>query len=574
MKFFQKNILWLSITVFFSSQLFYGQGRNALGIVKSIADRVIGECQFEFELVKQEPVLGVQIIDFNREFESNVKGSLYALSYIQSDDNSVVKFGISSSKNISVRVNEKPVNFNKTDTPHVKEIAYGMINFFDTVNVSLNKGYNKILIKAESIASSSKIFIREITDDPESARSLTFSSKISKEEAWQLCGPFTNPDEESPEKAIEGFYQNDGKYLNWFFPKENLLPELIIGKDNIFKRDSYADWNYANGEAVLSILYLAEASGDKKYYNFVKNWCDFILNNVDYFRFQYDSLNALRGNFHRIFRKSMLDDAGAPVLPFAGLSLQEKNKNYLGILNTMIDYVSNKQPRLDDGTFCRPEPEKMTVWADDLFMSVPLLLRMGKITGDNKYFDDAAKQIKNFTRLLFDKNKNLYKHGWFSRTNKKSIAFWGRANGWVMWAVSEALLYLPKDHPAYSEIMEIYKNHINGLLDYRDEDGMWHQVLDHPESYEESSCTAMFILGLARGVNNGWLDKSYKKFAVKSWNALTKKIDNGIVHGICRGTGMRNDLEFYFKRPTVDNDPRGLGAVLTAGIEISKLQSE
>ncbi len=67
---------------------------------------------------------------------------------------------------------------------------------------------------------------------------------------------------------------------------------------------------------------------------------------------------------------------------------------------------------------------------------------------------------------------------------------------------------------------------------------MWHQVLNHPESYEESSCTAMFILGIARGVNNGWLDKSYSEYALKGWNALSKKIDNGIVHGICRGTGM------------------------------------
>ena len=342
-----------------------------------------------------------------------------------------------------------------------------MINFFDTVSVNLNKGNNKILIKAGPTTSSSKIFIRQITDDPESNGSLKFSSGISKDENWMLCGPFTNPDEESPEKTIKDFYQNNGKYLNWFFPKENLLPELKIDSNNVFKRDSYADWNYANGETVLSILNLAEASGNKKYYDFVKNWCDFILSNIDYFRFQYDSLNALRGSFHRIFRKSMLDDAGAPVLPFAGLSLKEKNQDYLEILNTMVNYDFNEQPRLKDGTLCRPEPEKWTVWADDLFMSVPLFLRMGKITGDKKYFDDAAKQIINFNQLLFDKNKGLYKHGWFSRTKEKSIAFWGRANGWVMWAASEALLYLPNHDPAYSEIMKIYKNHIDGLLKYQ-----------------------------------------------------------------------------------------------------------
>ncbi len=73
----------------------------------------------------------------------------------------------------------------------------------------------------------------------------------------------------------------------------------------------------------------------------------------------------------------------------------------------MVNYDFNEQPRLKDGTLCRPEPEKWTVWADDLFMSVPLFLRMGKITGDKKYFDDAAKQIINFNQLLFDKKRTL-----------------------------------------------------------------------------------------------------------------------------------------------------------------------
>ncbi len=101
---------------------------------------------------------------------------------------------------------------------------------------------------------------------------------------------------------------------------------------------------------------------------------------------------------------------------------------------------------------------------------------------------------------------------------------------------------------------------------------MWHQVLDHPDSYEETSCTAMFVLGIARGVTNGWLDDTYRESALNGWKALTNKIDsNGVVHGICRGTGVGDNLQFYFNRPTIDNDPRGLGAVITAGIEISKL---
>ena len=103
---------------------------------------------------------------------------------------------------------------------------------------------------------------------------------------------------------------------------------------------------------------------------------------------------------------------------------------------------------------------------------------------------------------------------------------------------------------------------------------MWHQVLDHPESYEETSCTAMFILAMARGLRNGWLDKKYRPVVDRAWTALKSKIDNdGTVHGICRGTGIGFSLNFYYERETFDNDPRGLGAVITAAVEMSLLES-
>lgn len=569
------NRIFISyILLIFISSCIYGQiNTPALQIVKSIADRIIKDCRFEFELVKQKPVLGLQIIDFKDALGS--KGLIYALSSIKSDSGSVIKLGISSSLDVAIYVNDQKLRFRFSINPAVKEIAYGMIIFDDTIKVKLNSGSNKILIKSRNI--NSKVFIRQITDDPESEGWIKFSAPpiagISGTSGWLHIGPFSNQLEDLPENSIKNYYQNGNEYLIWYLPKQNLIPELKINPDNIFKRDSYADWNYANGETMLSILDLGKFSGEEKYKKFVKNWCEFIINNIPYFRYQYDSLHALRGSYHRIFRKSMLDDAGAPALPFFQIYINNDEEKYYDLISEMADYVMSKQTRLENGTLCRPEPEKWTVWADDLFMSVPLMLRMGKITGEKKYFDEAVKQIRNFNSLLFNRNKGLYKHGWFSRTKKTSPVFWGRANGWIMWAVSEALALLPKNYEGYSDILKIYKSHVEGLLKYQDRDGMWHQVLDHPESYEETSCTAMFVLGIARGVNNGWLNKSYSKFAIKGWRALTEKIDTGgIVHGICRGTGMGENLKFYFNRPTIDNDPRGLGAVITAGIEISKLK--
>ena len=113
---------------------------------------------------------------------------------------------------------------------------------------------------------------------------------------------------------------------------------------------------------------------------------------------------------------------------------------------------------------------------------------------------------------------------------------------------------------------------MEAIAGYQETSGMWHQVIDHPETFEETSCTAMFTLGLARGVRMGWLNKKYKAQALKGWAALQDKIgEDGTVIDICRGTGIGDDVEFYETRKRFDHDPRGLGAMLTVGCEVSML---
>jgi rhamnogalacturonyl hydrolase YesR len=321
-----------------------------------------------------------------------------------------------------------------------------------------------------------------------------------------------------------------------------------------------------------TFLDITRQSGDPSYRNFTRKYCDFIRQNLYYFNWQYYSLHAFRGSYHRIFRRTMLDDTGAPVLPFVALYLQDNNDQYLDVINPIAEYVISEQMRLDDGTLCRPEPERRTVWADDLFMSVPFLVRMAKISNQQTYYDEAADQIIRFYQRLFDEENKLCYHGWFSSDNRHSVALWGRANGWMIWALSEALLYIPQAHPAYHQIMDIYRQHISGLIACQGVNGLWHQVLDHPESYEETSCTAMYTLALARGVKMAWLPEEYKIYIDKAWAGLKSKISrNGTVSDICRGTGIGENLEFYFQRQRFDHDPRGLGAVITAALEVDRL---
>ncbi|MGC9343899.1 MAG: glycoside hydrolase family 88/105 protein, partial [Bacteroidales bacterium] len=237
----------------------------------------------------------------------------------------------------------------------------------------------------------------------------------------------------------------------------------------------------------------------------------------------------------------------------------------------MADFIKYEQFRLEDGTFCRPEPVPNTIWADDLFMSVPFMLRMAEYTGDQSWYDDIAHQIVSFNSYLYDKKVNLYKHGWFSPDNETSIAFWARANGWVVWGIAEALEHMPEDHENYAEILRIFREHMKGIVSYQDNSGLWHQVLDKPESYLETSASAMYVIGLSRGLRNGWLDESFSQHALNGWRGLESRIsEDGIVQGICRGTAIGHSFEFYFERETFPNDPRGLGAFMQAAIELDK----
>lgn len=536
------------------------QENNALAVARKVADKVIADTRFGFTLVPQEEALGMQVIDF-RSLRPRPAQQVYAKSKVNAARDTTVSFGLSYAGNISIWVNNKQVY--KAENPVMKiprEISYNHFTFDKRFVASLKKGDNDVVILYKTAATAIPVvFLMPATE----TGGLDTTAKL---EDWLLLGPV---DGNAALDPLPDYVMEGTKALNWVKSPQRFIPELDTPPGAAYQRDPYTDWHYSHGAMVWSIMAL---DNDGKYNAFAKQYVDFTLKQIPYFSYQYSDLFAWRGSYHRIFRRTMLDDTGAPVLPFAELYLTEKNEAVKELVMSIADYVAKGQVRLKDGTFCRPEPVEFTVWADDLFMSVPFLLQMAKITGDRQYYDDAAKQVLNFRKYLLNPQTGLYKHAWFDNKQQQSAAYWGRANGWVAWATAELLAKLPETHPAYKQVLHNFRQHMKTLLRYQNRNGFWHQVLDRPDSYEETSCTALFTLALARGVREGWLSSAYKKNALAGWAAIQTKIDeNGVVHGICQGTDVGYDQEFYMKRKTIDNDPRGMGAVITAGMEISKL---
>ncbi len=237
-------------------------------------------------------------------------------------------------------------------------------------------------------------------------------------------------------------------------------------------------------------------------------------------------------------------------------------------LARIADWVVHQQARMPDGTLWRPERMGGTVWPDDLYMGGVFLVQDGIYSHDEKLIDDAAEQIIHQAALEQDRD-GLWFHGYFVAEKKHAPFKWGRGNGWVMVTLVETLSAMPADDPLRPKLLKILRRQIAGLEKVQAPDGMWRQVLDKPELWEETSCTAMFAYGIARAVNRGWIAPGHMVTARKAFAGIAKNVGpDGSVHGTCQGTNIGLTLSFYAQRERPEDDPHGRGPVILAGAEI------
>lgn len=331
----------------------------------------------------------------------------------------------------------------------------------------------------------------------------------------------------------------------------------------------YADWRYWNGVLNLAMIRLGNAMQRPEYADFAWKNIAFAFDNSEYFKTRYSKEGKWDRPFGQYFFMEELDDCGAMGAGVIEIQRHSPEKRYQSYINQAANHVLKKQARLKDGTLVRAFPHTWTLWADDLYMGVVFLSRMGEMTGKRVYFDDAARQVINFHRYLFDDTRGLMHHCWYSDVKRPGVAFWGRANGWAMLAQVDLLDRLPAHHPKRSQLLLLLRRHILGVAQYQSADGLWHQLIDKTDSYLETSCTAMFSYAIARAVNKGYIEPRYGNIARRGWKGvLTRVTPDGQIEGVCAGTGVGDDLVHYYERPTPLNDPHGIGAVILAGVEV------
>jgi rhamnogalacturonyl hydrolase YesR len=202
--------------------------------------------------------------------------------------------------------------------------------------------------------------------------------------------------------------------------------------------------------------------------------------------------------------------------------------------------------------------------SDALFMATPLLAATGRLTGQRRYFDAAARHVAAMRQRCL-RPDGLYRH-W-----PGCEAAWGRGNGFAALGLAWALCHWPEDHPARAELIAALANHLAALRPHQDaRSGCWRQVIDHAESYPEYSCTAMIGTAMLWAVDRQWVPRDdYLPSVERAWRAIVQRTSpDGRLVQVCVSTGKLPTLQAYLERPaTTGRDDRGGAMGLLFAVE-------
>lgn len=399
------------------------------------------------------------------------------------------------------------------------------------------------------------------------------SSNRKSGDKWLFIGSFGNEMTKellfAPEKELSfdsPYYNEEGKKVFWRLADGS---HIRIYSPSHF----YGTWNYPVMVGHFGLVKTAEVLNDKKLLSYFAESMRFAARYFEYAVYDAKEFENNPSILPRCASFNHLDPIGTIGMNMQKAYFYTGDRELLNVIKDLALSIMTQVPKFENGAYHRVK----TMWTDDLFMSVPFLLGMEKITGDSVWEDRAATMFLTYTEKMYMDADNVFSHIYYVEKGEKTNVPWGRGNGWVFVALTEFLEKVGKDNLHFEKIKEIFQNFSRGIAALQDKNGLWHQVLDKNESYAETSCTAMFLYGFSKGIRLGILGDEYVSNANKALEGLLKnQIDcHGNIYGVCKGSSCSSDWKYYSERlGTVKNDDHGTGILLAAMCEYVLMQEE
>ncbi len=341
-------------------------------------------------------------------------------------------------------------------------------------------------------------------------------------------------------------------------------------------------WGYEQGVMLEAIRRVGEATGDQKYFDYIKQHFDhYIMDDGDIDTYVFDSFNI---------------DNIPPGRQLFWLYRETGEERYR-LAADLLRQQLREHPRTNQGGYWHKQIYPYQMWLDGIYMGQPFYAQYAVEFDEPEIFDDVANQIIWIEENTRDDETGLLYHAWdesremdwADQETGQSPHFWGRAIGWYAMGIVDVLDYFPEDHPEYGTILDIFQRMSAALLEYQDaETGIWYQVVDQgerPGNYLESSVTAMLSYSFAKGVRMGYLDDRFLDSARRAFDGLLQHkvvVDrHGVVnlHDGCSVGGLGGSpyrdgsFQYYINEPRRTNDFKAFGPLVFAALEMEKIEN-
>ena len=332
----------------------------------------------------------------------------------------------------------------------------------------------------------------------------------------------------------------------------------------------YNLWMYQNFMLMEGMDALGEVTGKDAYKNYTNRNIDFFAAYQSTFG---DSMKAGPAGTQKWYSKpKQMWQCGM----IAAMAERQKVRPAPEFVRGMkiFDTLLNNAPAFSDGVLVRNKTKGrgLGLQIDDLYMLTPYWCRKAELLEDSKWLDRAIDESLHYFDYLWDEKDQLMHPLWLQQKQGSYGLYWGRGNGWYIMAITDLLTFIPNDHPKREQVLDDYRTFIKGIILRQGENGLWHQILDQPDTYEETSCSGMFTYCILKGINEAWLDSSFLEAGKNGWHGLLTTVNNDFkLNGVCPPSDISEERDYYLKgkAPKI-HDQQGIGPFLLSGAEYIK----
>lgn len=310
---------------------------------------------------------------------------------------------------------------------------------------------------------------------------------------------------------------------------------LRLDDGRVIDTKGWAGWEWTHGIGLYGMLHYYQQTGDPATLKVIDTWFSARL-----------AEGMPTKNVNTV----------CPLLTLAYRYEETGNPAWRPVLERWAEWVMYEMPRTEQGGLQHivyNSENSQQLWDDTLMMSVMALAKIGQLLARPEFVEEASYQFLIHTQYLMDRQTGLWFHGWtFEGRHNFAYARWARGNSWLTIAIPDflAMMDWPEHHATRRFLQQVLASQVQALAACQHSSGLWHTLLDDPESYPEASATAGFAYGILKAVRKRYLPASWLPVAEKALRGVIANINaDGELKQVSFGTAMGSDLDYYRNVP-------------------------